>query len=349
VLSHIGVILVVCALCSLGCACAAPGPRGRSARESVSLAGDWRFQPDAFLKGEALGYEQVRLDDRRWPLVRIPSSFGQKQIPGMEHYVGAGWFRRSVSVPESWRGRHVVLRFDGVNDHTRVWVNAQRMGEEHNDPYLPFEVPVGPALRFGEENLIAIRVDNFRGPHDLPGHLGWRHFGGILRQVTLEARPAVHIGQVSVVADHAGQFASEVAIVNTTPRPVEATVNCRIEDAGHRAMIQLAPVTVTVEARSTATVKPTGQITSILPWGPDRPILYMACFDLIADSAAADQRSVRFGFRTIPASRKSPKAPLARRFTSRRSSRSGAACRRPMSAGRRSGAGPIIPGRRGAE
>ena len=37
------------------------------------------------------------------------------------------------------------------------------MGEEHNDPYLPFQVPVGPALRFGEENLIAIRVDNFRG------------------------------------------------------------------------------------------------------------------------------------------------------------------------------------------
>ena len=312
-LTHVAVVAIACLLCVVACSCAVERSRDGAQRETISLAGMWRFQPDGFVKGETLGYEQTHLNDQRWPLVRVPSSFGQAQIPAMEHYVGAGWFRQRVSVPENWRDKDVVLRFDGVNDHARVWVNGQKVGEEHNDPYLPFEVPVGAALRFGQENLIAVRVDNFRGPHDLPGHLGWRHFGGILREVALEARPAVHVGDVSIVADHGGRFASTVAIVNTADRPVDVTVACRVEDSGHREAMRITSASVSVGAKSTTQVNLSGQGSAITPWSPDRPALYWASYALtvgaigphgegdIERRAAVDRHAVRFGFRSIKA------------------------------------------------
>ena len=34
------------------------------------------------------------------------------------------WYRRSVTVPEAWQGKRVMLRFDAVDWHSSVWLNG---------------------------------------------------------------------------------------------------------------------------------------------------------------------------------------------------------------------------------
>jgi len=60
-------------------------------------------------------------------------------------------------VPADWQGRHIVLRFEGVNRHSRTWVNGQDVGRNDNS-YLRFEHDVSHALDFGAENVVALQV-----------------------------------------------------------------------------------------------------------------------------------------------------------------------------------------------
>ncbi len=98
-------------------------------REEIGLSGLWRFQPDAYDEGEERGWAAPDCDCRLWREVSVPCSFDDCG-PGMASYEGAAWFRRTVEVPGSWRGRRVVARFEGVNYHARVWVNGQPAGAQ---------------------------------------------------------------------------------------------------------------------------------------------------------------------------------------------------------------------------
>lgn len=53
----------------------------------------------------------------------------------------------------------MVIRFEGANFHTKVWVNGKLAGQ-NDDGCLPFEFPVHDLINFGAENLI-VGVDFF--------------------------------------------------------------------------------------------------------------------------------------------------------------------------------------------
>ncbi len=270
-------------------------------REEIGLSGLWRFQPDAYDEGEERGWSAPDCDCRRWREVRVPCSFDDCG-PGMASYEGAGWFRRAVVVPAAWRGRRVVVRFEGVNYHARVWVNGEPAGASE-DGSLRFELPVGGLLRYGEPNVLVVRADNVRRPGEVPGmERGWRPFGGILRDASLVATGRLHVAHVAVTGEPAaagGTLAVRVLLANERAAAANSELMVEVTDGEDVTMGTLTAAAVSVPAGGQAEVELRDSVEGVEPWSPGSPRLYTARVRLAAGGRPVDEVSVRVGFRRI--------------------------------------------------
>lgn len=275
----------------------------------------WCFAPDPHREGERLGFHRRDFDDDRWPTITPPACF-EAGRPELAFYAGACWHRLQFPTPEGLLdGRHVVLRFEGVNLRARVWLNDALLGE-HRDAFLPFEFDVDDHLHAVGDNLLVVEADNAGHPEDVPGpHTGWRIFGGILREAGLYATPASHIRSVRIDARPritgpdaapdepvAGDVSLRVTALGPGSRPTPAQVSVTITDVAGGQVARLGPESLTLEPGDDATVTLTGQLATITPWSPGSPACYDAAIELVVEGQAEpDRLTERFGFRAIEA------------------------------------------------
>ena len=72
---------------------------------------------------------------------------------------GQVWMRRIVQVPLSRRGQRARLTFEGVDYIADIWLNGTFVGS-HEGYFQPFSFDVTKLLKFGEDNLLVVRVDS---------------------------------------------------------------------------------------------------------------------------------------------------------------------------------------------
>lgn len=308
-------------------------------RAAIDLDGAWQFQTDPRQSGEREG----------WAGVATPASWSAQartiQVPGAwqaqgvgepsgilrHHYAGDAWYRRTVAVPASWKGRRVLLTIGGAHRSTALFVNGTAIGT-HDGFSAPFEFDVSDAIRPGRDNMIALRVSN-PGATDLEspdkqagaqatGMLNYiANWGGIYSHVRLVATERVWIDRVLIVPDAEKRSARvEVTLggdAATLARGGRIRIRVRAVDAGERDGSKVADtkgtgtkVTGTMgnaDAPLTAaagdgivTASATVPMTGATLWTPETPHLYSASIALIdARGRARDRVDERFGLRTI--------------------------------------------------
>lgn len=278
---------------------------------SIDLSGLWRFQPDPHNEGLHRAFFRPEHDASRWLEANVPAPFDQAS-PALTAYEGVGWYRRDVVLPpassENGGGAaEPILRFEGATYDARVWLNGVEVGG-HTGGFLPFEMSLAKAARAGV-NVLVVRIDSTRRDGAVPGpRRGWRPFGGILREVTLEQRPLLRIENPRVIAKADGAIAATVPVVNHTDRPrrveVRMIVVDRTEDRVTIASTGSKPVTV--PPGGTTDVLLRDKALDVEPWSPERPTLYDAQITL-HDAEARNGRTslhaarIAMGFRTIEA------------------------------------------------
>ena len=159
-----------------------PRPQLRRA-DWLCLNGDWDLEADG-----------------RRQTVRVPfcpesllSGVGQAPPVGTELL-----YRRRFAVPESWRGRRVLLHFGAVMREARVSVNGRELCR-HENGYLPFSVDVTGALRPGENELCVAVVNDLdrRWPWGKQrvdrGGMWYTPCSGIWQTVWLEPVPETYV------------------------------------------------------------------------------------------------------------------------------------------------------------
>ena len=147
----------------------------------------------------APGYTNVRYPHKdEWPLIRDRQS-------GKADYNPVSSYRTKFSVPKTWKGRQVVLRFDGVYSAYYVWVNGVKVGYAE-DSKLPSEFDVTAQLKDGE-NVLAVEVYRWCDGSYLEDQDMFR-YSGIFRDVTLWAKPKDGIWDFEVKTELAGDFSS---------------------------------------------------------------------------------------------------------------------------------------------
>jgi hypothetical protein len=124
----------------------------------AGLPDQWDFLLDSAGVGKSLRYYRRDLTGGNWQ--KLPTKTATWSDLGLRHYEGDAWYRTSVVVPARFEGRKIMLWFGGVDDMAEVWVNGQRLGEVYARQYKPFELDVTAAVRPGEENVVAVRINN---------------------------------------------------------------------------------------------------------------------------------------------------------------------------------------------
>lgn len=135
---------------------------------------------------------------------------GQMKFPFFltpkKHYVGTAWYKRTVSVPRSWRGRSVILHLERPHIETTVFVNGHAVGRD-SSLSVPHEFDLTRFVDFGRDNEIAIRIYNGienvcvgQDSHSVTDQTQgcWN---GIVGDILLMARPLRHIDNVQVFPD----------------------------------------------------------------------------------------------------------------------------------------------------
>src|SRR6266853_4437804 len=88
-------------------------------RLTLNFNSDWRF-----IKSDPAGAPQPGYPDGNWALVSAPHTFNETDtfthwsVPGhigeTNQWTGRTWYRKSFTLPESFRGRTVYIEFEAV-------------------------------------------------------------------------------------------------------------------------------------------------------------------------------------------------------------------------------------------
>jgi beta-galactosidase len=166
----------------------------------VSLDGVWLFRTDPEKQGEARDWSAPGMAEDGWEEVVVPSTW---QIAAKTaDYLGEAWYRRQFHVPRAWREKAVRVEFEAVFHTAEVFVNGKKAGEHIGKGYTAFTIDITDRLEFGQENTIAVRVDNSFASDMLPrgNSYDWTPDGGITRPVRLIVTPPVYIEHLWVDA-----------------------------------------------------------------------------------------------------------------------------------------------------
>ncbi len=298
---------------ALAAAAASPPAAGAQEHEysdlctrTVSLDGEWLFRLDPNDEGKAAGWMRSA-PGGDWRTVIVPHTWNVE--PENAGYHGAAWYQREIAVPRDWQGASVRVRFGAVYHTAEVWLNGEPVGVHERLGYTAFFCDLTPAIRFGEPNLLAVRVDNSFRDDMLPRgrSFDWAADGGIIRPVSLHLTPRVFLERFEIEAEpidgnRRARIRVRVFARNDSGRPVRIQVHCRaVEEASGREAARVPP--------SPPILTPSGisQTIDLEPavfdnprlWHFDHPHLYRLEARLTVDGRPGHSASEIFGIRKI--------------------------------------------------
>ena len=240
-----------------------------------------------FAKGSPFEAQMTGCDDSSWETVNIPHTWNDKdaddETPGF--YRGPVWYRKQLFIDKSQEGRRAVIYFEGANQEVRFYLNGQFVGE-HKGGYTRFCFDITPHLRYGQENLFAIYVNNVYNPNIPPLSADFTFFGGIYRDVYLQFMNPVHIAtndyassgvyiRTPEVNNSAASVEITTLLTNDMPQPTEIRVENIICDADGKE-VKKTQAEVKLAAGETKTdISKKIKIDSPRLWDIDDPYRYM--------------------------------------------------------------------------
>jgi len=265
--------------------------------------------------GANVSYVSPTFNDADWRKLDLPHDFaiegpfstsgggGMGRLPS----AGVSWYRKHLAIPASDSGKQIYLDIDGSMSYTTVWCNGQIVGGWPYG-YASWRVDLTPYVKFGSDNVLAIRLDN------PPNSSRWYPGGGIYRNVWLVKTAPVHVGQWGTfvttrdVSEASATIDLEVTIDNDSRN--NATVRAvtqifALNTDGNKtgdAVASFEPLKTPVAAGASATVKGSVVIANPRLWGPSpnqRPNRYVAVTTVSHQDKLTDSYETPFGIRDV--------------------------------------------------
>jgi beta-galactosidase len=301
-------------------------PQGRA---RVELAEGWRHEIVALdanlsltprersldrIVAEAGGRERPDYDDSAWTPIAVPGTVNP--VPDREEK--SAWYRVRFRLPALWADRSITLKFGAANYLADAWLNGVWLGY-HEGGSTPFAFDATPAALPGEENVLAVRVDNppWGTRNDIVpwGLADWWNFGGLLRPVWLEATDPAHIVRADVVPHLDGADVSMVLRnAGDAPVDVQASVEIYAARVTEENLLDPAPRTLvdgavplarqdldpeTLGAGETVRLDSAFLLSDPATWSPGSPSLYVLRVVLRAEDRQLDEIHETFGLRQV--------------------------------------------------
>ena len=298
-----------------------------SKAEYINLNGTWKFK---YVAGTSSGPGSSEFyakdeNDSGWDTIRVPLSWEmanygkpvytnvgypfQDNAPnanvgweeyGVTDHNATGFYRRTITIPETWKDKRVFVHFDGVYSAAVVWVNGKYVGYSQ-DSNTDAEFDITGFVTTGD-NQLSVRVYRWCDGSYLEGQDMW-HLSGIHRDVYLVATPKVFVSDhyiTSSLNDEAtsGSMSVKLTVDNRNNVSTTKTLQVSLLDRDGK---EIATETETYTGTSTTekTVTFSG-LSNLHPWSAEDPYLYTVVVSQKDENGAEEMAfSTKYGFKTV--------------------------------------------------
>ena len=211
--------------------------------------------------------------------------------------MGSGWYVKKYVPEMSLKNKRTIIDFEGIMYVGDVYLNGERIGGTDYG-YLGFEIDLSNKLKYGEENIIAVRANTSN-----PLNSRWYTGGGLFRDVhIITTDPQLYFARHPLyITTSENKFINIQAEVTNYTRDSEMSLLVRIKDNENTVIYEKAEkVAFNRKSRSNEIKLPAIQLPAPHLWSCEDPYLYTAEVQLTdKNGQVRDVASSRFGIRTI--------------------------------------------------
>ena len=217
--------------------------------------------------------------------------------------MGIGWYRYELTPKDEWKGKRIVLDFQGIMLVGDVYLNGKRIGGTDYG-YLGFDIDLSKLLKWGQPNEIAVKADTQN-----PANSRWFTGAGLYRDVNLIVTNKNlffprHPLFIRTQGNKEVKIKAEIINQQKVARGQSAAkmpVGVRILDADGKVVAeQKNDIHFNAKWRDREYELPSISLENAKLWSPDSPYLYTAEVTLYdSEGNIADQIKEPFGVRTI--------------------------------------------------
>ena len=287
----------------------------------LSLDGKWNFlyatNPDGINKS----FYRNDFSEKGMAEITVPGmwqmqGFGEKIFRNMSQpfkadppkvprdYNPVGSYRKTFTVPASFKDKQLFLHFEGVASSYFVWVNGLEVGYNQG-ANEPAEFDVTELVKPGK-NTVSVMVFMYSAGTYNEDQDMWR-LSGIFRSVYLMATPKVHIRDYYLVTDLDEKYEDatlkvQAEIQNYSSEPIHdyQVKACLLDPQSNKVLENLVSEKITLEAGEKTTIRMNAAVKSPLKWSDEKPNLYQIGFELTdASRKTTEALAERIGFKKV--------------------------------------------------
>ena len=217
--------------------------------------------------------------------------------------MGIGWYRYELTPKDEWKGKRIVLDFQGIMLVGDVYLNGKRIGGTDYG-YLGFDIDLSKLLKWGQPNEIAVKADTQN-----PSNSRWFTGAGLYRDVNLivtnkdlffPRHPLFIRTQGNKEVKIKAEIINQQKVVKGQSA-AKMPVGVRILDADGKVVAeQKNDIHFNAKWRDREYELPSISLENTKLWSPDSPYLYTVEVTLYdSEGNIADQIKEPFGVRTI--------------------------------------------------
>ena len=291
-------------------------------RDTISINQGWQFH-----RGDVKNIAELKLTQSGDDVVNLPHDFliGQDWVApdaserpdnsdagsnvrsrlssrGFKE-MGIGWYRYELTPKDEWKGKRIVLDFQGIMLVGDVYLNGKRIGGTDYG-YLGFDIDLSKLLKWGQPNEIAVKADTQN-----PANSRWFTGAGLYRDVNLIVTNKNlffprHPLFIRTQGNKEVKIKAEIINQQKVAKGQSAAkmpVGVRILDADGKVVAeQKNDIHFNAKWRDREYELPSISLENAKLWSPDSPYLYTAEVTLYDNEGnIADQIKEPFGVRTI--------------------------------------------------
>ena len=293
-------------------------PAAAAVRDTISINCGWQFH-----RGDVKNISELKSTQGGDDVVNLPHDFliGQDWVapdaserpdnsdagsnvrsrlsPRGFKEMGIGWYRYQLTPKDEWKGKRIVLDFQGIMLVGDVYLNGQRVGGT-NYGYLGFDIDLSKLLKWGQVNEIIVKADTGK-----PNNSRWYTGGGLFRDVNLIVTDKNlyfprHPLFIRTVNNKEIKIRANILNLQKTKKP-QIPVEVKILNAEGKVVTQQkCDLHFNAKWRDREYELPSISLEDAKLWSPDSPYLYTAEVTLYDNEGnIADQIREPFGIRTI--------------------------------------------------
>lgn len=281
------IIMLISLLCSFAVSAADNKER------SIDFNDSWKF-----IQSDVNSAESKNYNDSSWKTLNLPHdwsiglNFNTNSRAGQTAGFldgGTGWYRKTFTLTDDMKNKHITVDFDGVMAVATVYINGNEVGHNYYG-YTTFSVDISDYITDGE-NVIAVKVVN-RQPSSR-----WYTGSGIYRNVKMTVTDMIYVDTNGTyittptleedLKENKAQINIKTDIINKSGSEKDITLNTKI----------LGKEGNTVAESTDKDFNQTITVSNPKLWSVDNPYLYTAESNVIIDGNIVDTYKTTFGLR----------------------------------------------------